>query len=103
MPHFFAQEGVAMLSGLLNSDIAIEVNIVIMRALVALREYLLTHASESVEFVQLRERVLKLEKASETSTEHINSLYMAIDELSIKPLQLDPNRRLIGYKRSNEI
>ena len=38
LPHVFAQEGVAMLSGLLNSDIAIEVNIVIMRAFVALRE-----------------------------------------------------------------
>lgn len=37
LPHAFTQEGVAMLSGVLHSDIAIDVNISIMRAFVALR------------------------------------------------------------------
>ena len=106
----FTQEGVSMLSGVLRSSVAIQANINIMRAFVALREYLLAHTSESVEIAQLRERVLRLEQAKEQLEsadedvrKDINSLYKAIDELSAKPLQLDPNRRLIGYKRNNEI
>ena len=98
----FTQEGAATLSGVLRSPIAIQANINIMRAFVAVREYLLARASESVEIAQLRERVLTLEQASEASTEHINNLYTAIDELSTKPPQLDQNRRLIGFKRGGE-
>ena len=109
LPFAFTREGVAMLSGVLSSPKAIQANINIMRAFVSVREYLLSHASESVEIAQLRERVLRLEQAKEQLEsadedvrKDINSLYKAIDELSAKPLQLEPNRRLIGYKRSNE-
>ena len=42
LPYAFTEQGVAMLSGLLNSDIAIEMNIAIMRSFVALRQ-LSTH------------------------------------------------------------
>lgn len=38
LPHAFTEQGLAMLSGLLNSDIAIQVNINIMRAFVAVRQ-----------------------------------------------------------------
>jgi ORF6N domain. len=41
LPTAFTQEGVSMLSGLLNSDVAIQVNIAIMRAFVAVRQLLL--------------------------------------------------------------
>ena len=41
-PYVFTEQGVAMLSGLLNSDIAITVNIKIMRAFVKLRHFTLT-------------------------------------------------------------
>ena len=44
LPYAFTQEGVAMLSGLLNSDIAIDANIDIMRAFVAFRQYVLNYA-----------------------------------------------------------
>ena len=40
MPYAFTEQGVAMLSGLLNSDIAINANIAIMRAFVAMRNYI---------------------------------------------------------------
>ena len=43
LPYAFTQEGVAMLSSVLNSERAIQVNITIMRAFVKLREFLLTH------------------------------------------------------------
>jgi phage regulator Rha-like protein len=43
LSYAFTEQGVAMLSSVLNSDRAIEVNIQIMRAFVKLREMLLTH------------------------------------------------------------
>ena len=43
MPYAFTEQGVAMLSGVLRSDTAIEVNIRIMRAFVAVRKYLASH------------------------------------------------------------
>ena len=43
MPFVFTEQGVAMLSGVLNSGVAIEVNIRIIRIFTKLREMLLTH------------------------------------------------------------
>jgi len=43
LPYAFTEQGIAMLSSVLNSDRAIQVNILIMRAFVKLREILLTH------------------------------------------------------------
>lgn len=43
LPHVFTEQGIAMLSGVLNSDRAIEVNIAIMRTFTKMRELLLTH------------------------------------------------------------
>jgi hypothetical protein len=43
LPFAFTEQGLAMLSGVLNSDKAIEVNIAIMRAFVFVRQYALTH------------------------------------------------------------
>jgi hypothetical protein len=42
-PFAFTEQGIAMLSGLLNSEIAIEMNISIMRAFVMIRQWALTH------------------------------------------------------------
>ena len=42
-PYAFTEQGLAMLSGILNSDKAINVNIVIMRAFVMIRQYALTY------------------------------------------------------------
>ena len=41
LPYAFTEQGVAMLSGLLNSDIAIEMNIAIMRTFIALRQLII--------------------------------------------------------------
>jgi hypothetical protein len=52
----FTEQGVAMLSGILNSDRAIEVNIAIMRAFVRLRELLASHAELSQRLDELESR-----------------------------------------------
>ena len=54
MPMAFTEQGVAMLSGILNSDRAIEVNILIMRAFVQLRQMVADHAEFKRELEALR-------------------------------------------------
>ena len=56
-PFTFTEQGVAMLSGVLKSDIAIEANIAIMRAFVQVRQYLLAAATVSSELKELRAKV----------------------------------------------
>ena len=109
-PFAFTEHGIAMLSGVLHSPIAIQANINIMRAFVAVREYLLARASESIEIAQLRERVLILEQATDDNIKAINDLsedtgkefetiYDAIGALSVKLPKIDEPRRPIGFKR----
>lgn len=74
-PMAFTEQGVAMLSSVLNSDRAIEVNIAIMRAFVRLREFL---ASQAKQGKKLRE----LERTVEKHSEGIDILFRAIQELT---------------------
>ncbi len=60
-PFAFTEQGVAMLSGLLRSPQAIEVNINIMRAFVRMRQYLLSHTPKH-ELDELRKRIEYLEE-----------------------------------------
>ena len=58
MPLAFTEQGVAMLSGILNSDKAIEVNIQIMRAFVKLRHMILDHDELKRELDELRKEMI---------------------------------------------
>ncbi|WP_296122698.1 ORF6N domain-containing protein [uncultured Bacteroides sp.] len=60
-PFAFTEQGVAMLSGILRSPRAIEVNINIMRAFVRMRQYLLSHTPKQ-ELEELRKRIEYLEE-----------------------------------------
>lgn len=57
LPYAFTQEGVAMLSGVLNSDRAIKVNIQIMRAFVKLRHILSLHKGFEIKLRELEDRL----------------------------------------------
>lgn len=107
-PFAFTEQGVAMLSGLLHSDIAIEANIAIMRAFVRVRQYLLTASTVTAELNELRARVDLLQMQQEENLGAINdlsedvrrdidSLYEAIAALSSHP-QLPEKRNKIGFK-----
>ena len=95
LPYAFTEQGIAMLSGLLHSDIAIEANIAIMRAFVKVREYLMTVSSLSSELKELRARVdlLQIQQEenlgavndlSEDVRRDIDSLCIAIGELAAR-------------------
>lgn len=88
-PLAFTQEGVAMLSGVLRSPIAIEVNISIMRAFVAFRQYTLRYAGLNQ----------KIETFMIETNMQFNEIYQALTELaSQKELENNPRKR-IGYVR----
>ena len=58
-PYAFTEQGLAMLSGILNSDKAIKVNIAIMRAFVFIRQYALTHKDLTEKLKELESKYNK--------------------------------------------
>lgn len=94
LPNAFTEQGVAMLSGVLSSDIAIAVNIQIMRVFTKLREYGLTHKEI---LIQLG----KLEKEVKGNTRDIENIFVVLKELIEK--QTKPAvRNKIGFRRKDE-
>jgi hypothetical protein len=90
MPYGFTEQGVAMLSSILNSDVAIEVNIRIIRVFTKLREYALTHKDILLQLA-------KLEKEVKGNSKDIENIFMVLKELiekESKPAQ----RNKIGFK-----
>ena len=59
MPYVFTEQGVAMLSSVLNSKRAIQVNILIMRAFTKTRKYMLTHKEFAYKLRELEDRANK--------------------------------------------
>jgi hypothetical protein len=59
LPYAFTEQGVAMLSGILNSDKAIDVNIAIMRAFIALKQFALTNAELNTKLKELESKYNK--------------------------------------------
>ena len=111
LPYAFTEQGVSMLSAVLHSQTAVQVSISIMDAFVAMRNYFLSQASDSVELAQLRERVLKLEQTttdvlegvndlSEDMRQEIETIYEAIGALSVKLPKAVGTPRKIGFKRN---
>ena len=113
-PLAFTEEGIAMLSSVLHSDIAIAANISILRAFVKVREYLLMASTVSAEVKELRakvdllamqqeENLAAVNDLSEDVRKDIDNLYLAIGELSsrMEAKKCEPQRK-IGFKRSDE-
>lgn len=103
-PFAFTEQGVAMLSGILRSPRAIEVNINIMRAFVHMRQYLLSHAPKQ-ELEELRKRIEYLEEDVSSDREsyekQFDELFSAFAKLSasiqIKTTPLD-RVKIEGFK-----
>jgi len=88
-PYVFTEQGVAMLSSVLNSERAIEVNIAIMRAFVKLREMLSTNK-------ELAHKLAQLERKIEKHDDEIKLIFDAIRELMRPP---ETKKRKIGFRR----
>ena len=83
-PYVFAEQGIAMLSGLLNSDIAINANIQIMRAFVNLRHYVLSQGGTNEQIAELRKLLmLYIEK----NDKRVNEIIIVLNKLIQKPIE----------------
>jgi phage regulator Rha-like protein len=93
-PYAFTEQGVAMLSGILNSDKAIEMNIAIMRAFVAVRQVLVKQNDTKEQLKQIKERIGEHDA-------QLNELYDAmenlLDEKAAQKKREDRER--IGFKK----
>ena len=105
----FTEEGVAMLSGVLRSKTAAQVNIAIMRAFVAMRNYITTTTQITAELAEIRTKLALLERAdadnaeavsdlSEDMRKELDNIYQAIAALSIKVPQARKPSQPIGFK-----
>lgn len=90
-PYAFTEQGVAMLSSVLNSEIAIDINISIMRAFVMVRQFALTYQ-------ELNEKLIALEKKH-------NQKFTDIDQVLNYLIKKDQQqtqqiaRKQVGYKK----
>jgi hypothetical protein len=88
LPYAFTEQGVAMLSSVLRSERAAQVNIAIMRVFVKLREIISTHKELAA---KLRELELKIE----THDEQITAIFEVINQLLTPP---ETPKRKIGFE-----
>lgn len=86
-PFVFTEQGVAMLSSVLNSDRAIEINILIMRAFVRLREIISTHK-------KVEQKLKNIEKKLQDHEDQIVQIIQVINELVAPP---PAEKKKIGF------
>ena len=91
-PFCFTEQGVTMLSCILNSQRAINTNIRIIRVFSKMREMLLTHKDILLKLEQFEKQVGK-------NSEDIQLIFETLKQLLSPPQE--PGKR-IGFKRSNE-
>ena len=90
LPYAFTEQGVAMLSSVLSSAKAIQVNIQIIRIFTRIRQMLIDNT-------EIRLAIEKLEKKTNNNTKNIEVVFQYMDELADKNQPTKPRKR-IGYK-----
>ena len=86
LPYAFTEQGVAMLSGVINSSVAVATNIAIMRAFVAIRQYALNYADLSS----------RLDEFMTSTDTKFDEVFDVLTELTAQK-KLYENRRPIGF------
>jgi len=96
-PYVFTEHGILMLSSVLNSERAIDVNINIMRAFVKLRRYVLAKSDTNKQIAELRKLLMVyIENTDHKLSKHdkaIEHIIIALNNLLEKP----PKTRRIGF------
>lgn len=94
LPYAFTEQGVAMLSGILNSERAINVNIQIMRIFTRIRQLLADNLSVKLEIEEIKKKL-------ENQDKNIELVFSYLDELIEKQENPQP-RTQIGYNLSKK-
>lgn len=98
-PMAFTEQGVAMLSSVLNSQTAIEVNIRIIRVFSKMREILLTHKDILLKLEQIEKKMLKQDGKMKKYENDIRMIFEVLKELLNPPQE---PRKKIGFRISND-
>ena len=88
LPLAFTEQGVAMLSSVLNSERAVQVNIQIIRVYTKMRQFLLTH----------KDILLKLEQVERKVDSHDEKIKLIFDSIKQLIQQRAKPRKQVGYK-----
>jgi len=99
LPYAFTEQGVAMLSGVINSDQAIQVNINIMRTFTAMRRYFAQQKNIDTEIKKLEKMLLlHIDSTDQHLAQHatkINDIITVLDEM--RKLPAPAPKRKIGF------
>ena len=95
MPFVFTEHGVLMLSSVLNSEQAINVNIQIMRIFTKVRQVLTDNLNVKLEIEEIKKKL-------ENQDKNIELVFSYLDELIEKQENPLPKKK-IGYQRKNEL
>ena len=87
MPYVFTENGVAMLSSVLRSDTAIEVNIRIMRAFTSMRHFLQNNAEVFLRLSTMEYHQLEMQQHQQETDKRIDEVFRRLDEGNAKPKQ----------------
>lgn len=87
LPFAFTEQGVAMLSSVLKSDKAVEVNIQIMRAFVAMRHFLHNNAQVFTEINTIKNQLLEVNIHQKESDKRIDELFDRMDKYAVDDTQ----------------
>jgi ORF6N domain len=94
-PMVFTEQGVSMLSSVLNSERAIMVNIQIIRIFTRMRELVLTHKDILLKLEQIEKKMLKQDIDSAKNAKEIQVIFQYLKELINPPTT---ERKKIGFK-----
>lgn len=97
-PYAFTEQGVAMLSGVLNSDRAITVNIQIMRIFTKLRQLLSDNTKIHQDLTEMKLTLEKVARKQDGHDKNIELLFEYIDRLQEKDVSTPQEIKTIGYK-----
>jgi len=99
LPLAFTEQGVAMLSSVLNSETAIEVNIRIIRIFTRMRELLLTHKDILIKLEQMERKMIKQGGKLQKHDQDIRLIFGYLKQLLDPPREPRPR---IGFRRKDE-
>lgn len=98
-PFAFTEQGVAMLSSVLNSERAVAVNIRIMRIFTRIRQMLADNAELRLEISEIKQAIEKINKKQEGQDKNVELIFEYIDQLQDKIKAPTPiERKSIGYE-----
>ena len=97
-PFAFTEQGVAMLSSVLNSKQAIQVNIQIIRVFTKLRQLLTDNTELRLEIAEIKNILEKHAKMHTNNSKNMEVVFKYLDELTEKKEQVTSTKKRIGYE-----